>query len=261
VPFSVNNNGVRSAGTIKLVDASPGIFTADGSGTGMPSALCLSKFAGLADIYSEPPCAASGNSLVSILILFGTGWRNAPGTQVKINGATLTPFYSGVEGGGSLRDQINLVVPSDLVGLTNTDLWVVTSGNNIESNRVKVSFQDISTMLSILEGSAGVECISKTPGMPDTHSEPPCAVSNGSTTGILVLYGTGWRNAPNPQVKFEEVTLNPIYSGPSGIHPEIAQMNIQLPSSLAGRTGQVSVIIPGTDVESNSEPVSFLPLP
>jgi uncharacterized protein (TIGR03437 family) len=254
VPFSVNNNGVQSAGTIKVVDAAPGIFSIDGSGAGMPSGMCLSKFQGFDDMYYDPPCLASGANLVSILFFFGTGWRNAPSTQVKINGMTLTPLYSGSATGGDRRDQINVVLPSNLAGLTDADLSVVASGSNLESNKLKVSFQNISTDLLLLDSN---KCLTKRPGMPDEYTEPPCTVSNGTTTGILVLYGTGFRNAPSLQVKFEEVTMNPIYSGPSGIHQSVDQINILLPSALAGRTGQLSVTIPGTTVESNSVPISF----
>jgi uncharacterized protein (TIGR03437 family) len=179
LPFSVNNNGVVSTGTINIVDAAPGIFTADGSGTGMPSAYCLSKFPGFPDIYSDLPCAASTSNFVSILILLGTGWRNAPGTQVKINGMTLTPIYSGPEAGGPVRDQINVQLPSNLLGVTDADLSVVALGTNIESRKVKISFQGIPTNLILLEGDAGVDCLTKVPGMPHVYSESPCTVSNG----------------------------------------------------------------------------------
>ncbi len=258
VAFSVNNNGVQSAGTIKIVDAAPGIYSVDGSGTGMPTATCLSKFQGFHDIYYDPPCVASGANLDSILFFFGTGWRNALGTQVKLNGMTLTPVYSGAAGGGDRRDQINLVVPSNLAGLTDADISVVASGINLESNKLKVSFQEISTALLLLDSS---RCLTKRPGMPDEYSYPPCTVSSDTTTGILVLYGTVFSNAPSLQVKFEEVTLSPVYSGPSGNNPAIDQMNIPLPPSLAGRTGHISVIIPGTGVESNKVSISFQPLP
>jgi uncharacterized protein (TIGR03437 family) len=254
VPFSVNNNGVQSAGTIKIVDSAPGIFSVDGSGTGTPSGRCLSKFQGFADISYDPPCLASNANVASILFFFGTGWRNAPSTQVKINGTTLTPVYSGPASAGDRRDQINLVVPSNLAGMTDADLSVVASGTNLESNKLKVTFQDVSTELRLLDAN---KCLTKRPGMPDEYTDPPCTVSNGTTTGILVLFGTGFLNAPSLQVKFEEVTMNPIYTGPSGINPLVDQINILLPSALAGRMGQLSVAIPGTAVESDSVPISF----
>jgi uncharacterized protein (TIGR03437 family) len=258
VPFSVNNNGVQSAGTIKIVDSAPGVFSVDGSGTGTPSGTCLSKFQGFPDLYYDPPCVASNANVASILFFFGTGWRNAPSTQVKINGTTLTPVYSGPASAGDRRDQINLVVPSNLAGLTDADLSVVASGTNLESNKLRVSFQDISTDLLLLDAN---KCLTKRPGLPDVYTDPPCTVSNGTMTGILVLYGTGFRNAPSLQVNFEEVTMNPIYSGPSGINASVDQINVLLPSALAGRTGQLSVTIPGTAVESNSVPISFQGMP
>jgi uncharacterized protein (TIGR03437 family) len=259
LPFTINNNGVQSTGTINVVDSSPGIFTVSGDGTGPPVAGCLTKLPDGTDIYYDPPCLVSGDNVTSILYGLGTGWRNATGDiQVKINDRLLDPVYSGPEGGGGLRDQFNLIIPSDLAGVTNADLSLVVRNTSIESNRTNISF----VALRINDNGAGgaaASCLVKTPGMPDVYTTPPCQVSNGSTVGILVLYGFGWRGATSTQVRFEELTLNPIYSGP-GAGP-LDQMNVILPPELAGRTGLISVIIPGTNLVSNRVSISFLPLP
>ncbi len=261
IDYSINDNGVQHTGNVVIVDAAPGIYTIDGGGTGDSTAYCYSIYRNGTDGYSDLPCAASNNDATNFLVIVGTGWRNSPGgTQVKINGTTLNSSYSGATG-LLTQDQINVILPSYLAGLQNAELSVVIPGSGLESNRVPISFQGTPTSPTILEGNDGVDCVSSRLGQPDTYSEPPCVVSNGSTMRLLVLYGFGWRNAPNLQVKFEELILNPSYSGPLGNNPAIDQMNIILPSSLAGRTGHISVIIPGTGVESNKVSISFQPLP
>jgi uncharacterized protein (TIGR03437 family) len=262
VPFSVNNNGVQSSGTIRIVDAAPGVFSVSGDGTGPARVQCLGKFPGV-DFYYTPPCGVSNGSMTSILVIFGTGWRNSPGgTQVRIGNETMTPVYIGPRGLG--EDQINLIIPSGYSGVSNIGITAVIPGTSNESNRTRVSFQGIPETLIVFDDGAGAidaDCLYKTPGQPDIYVNPPCAVSNGSTTSILVIKGVGWRNA-STQVRFEEQVINPIYSGPSGDFPDLVdQINMIIPSQLAGRSGLLSVLIPGTGVESNKVNISFLPLP
>jgi uncharacterized protein (TIGR03437 family) len=206
VPFSVNNNGVRSSGTIRIVDTAPGVFSVSGDGTGPSRVGCLGKFPGV-DFYYTPPCGVSNGSMTSILVIFGTGWRNSPGgTQVRIGNETLTPIYSGPSG-SSVEDQINLIVPSGYSGVSNAELSVVIPGTSTESNRTRITFQSIPETLIVFSDEAGGidgACLYKTPGQPDIYTNPPCQVSNGSTTSILVIFGVGWRNA-STQVRFEEI--------------------------------------------------------
>jgi uncharacterized protein (TIGR03437 family) len=265
VTFSINNNGVQSGGTVKVIDAAPGIFTNSGDGTGAPTARCLSKLPDGSDIYYDPPCIVSNDNMNSVLFAFGTGWRNAAGgIQIKVNDRTLDPVYSGPEGGnGSLRDQFNLIIPNDLAGVTDADLSVVTRNTTIESNKTKISFIGAPSTLTIADNGAGgvaADCLIKTPGMPDQITSPPCQVSNGSTVGMIIIYGFGWRSAPSTQVRIDDQLFTPVYSGPRGFG-QTDQINLVLPPELAGRTGLLSVVIPGTSVESNRLSISFLPLP
>jgi len=139
----------------------------------------------------------------------------------------------------------------------------VVRNTSIESNRPKISFIAAPTTITLSDNGAGgvaANCLVKTPGMPDAYIVPPCPVSSGPTLSILVLYGFGWRGAPSTQIRFEELTLNPIYSGPGPVGA-LDQINLILTPELAGRTGLLSVIIPGTSIESNRASISFQPLP
>jgi uncharacterized protein (TIGR03437 family) len=264
LPFTVNNNGVQSTGTINVVDASPGIFTVSGDGTGVPVARCLSKLMTGENVYYDLPCVPSNDNMTSILFAFGTGWRNGTGNlQVKVNDRTLDAIYSGRQGGGVLMDQFNVVIPADLAGVTNAALSVVAPSTTIESNMTNISFVGPPTTITIESdgaGGAAVDCLIKTPGVPDQYTPPPCQVSNGSTIGVLVVYGVGWRGAPSTQVRIGDQLFTPIYSGPRG--PGLRdQVNLILDPSLADSTGLLSVTIPGTSIESNRLSISFQPLP
>lgn len=259
-PYSINDNGVQYTGTSNVVDSAPGVFSLDGTGTGPVNARCLSKFLNGPDVYSDPPCAASTDTMTSVLFAFGTGFRNAAGgIQIKINDQTLDPIYSGPEGGnGGLRDQFNVIIPSSLSGVTNADISVVLTSNSFESNRTKVSFQGGPTQLAVNDDGTGLTCLIKTIGLPDVYAPPPCPVSNNSTLSILVIKGFGWRNASSTQVLIDSDVFTPIYSGVAGDSLDGDQINLIVPPSLSGRTGLLSVIIPGTTVQSNSVSVSFL---
>jgi uncharacterized protein (TIGR03437 family) len=252
VPYSINDNGMQFTGNSVIVDAAPGLFSGPGS------IKCLSKFQNGPDVYSDPPCAASNSSMTGIIFGFGTGWRNASaGIQVRINDRLLDPIYSGPEGGnGGLQDQFNVMIPSDLAGVTNADISVVVRNTSNESNKTKISFQGGPTALAINDDGTGLSCLIKTTGLPDVYAPPPCPVSSASTTSVLVISGFGWRTASGTQVKIDDDIFTPIYSGSGGGDGD--QVNLIVPPALAGRTGMLSVIIPGTNLESNRVSVSFL---
>jgi hypothetical protein len=250
---------VQSSGAIRIVNTAPGIFSVDSTGTGPARLECLSKFQ-VGDFYSAPPCSVSNSSMVSILEVFGTGWRNAPGMQVKINNMTMTAISSGARGING-EDQLNILIPQELIGVTDADLSVVVSGTATESNRTKVSFQSIPTTLVVFP-DGGIQCARIENGHPDIYTNPPCAASSGSIVNLLIIKGVGWRSTSNVKVRFEELVLDPLFVGPSGSNPDLVdQINLLVTSQLAGRSGQLSVFIPGSTVESNRVSISFLPSP
>src|SRR5262249_8017889 len=79
IDFSVNNNGLLTAGKItKLVDASPGVFTVTSDGLGRTTAQCARVTPdGLNLIITLPPCSIGTELQPNTLIIYGTGWRNA----------------------------------------------------------------------------------------------------------------------------------------------------------------------------------------
>ncbi len=115
VSFTVNNNGLVSSGKVKLVDAAPGVFTANGGGTGTAAAAC-GMVVDNAFQFSNQPCAVSTDTTSGFLIIFGTGWRNTT-TTVTVGGTSLTPTFSGPQGTFTGLDQINVILPATLAGM------------------------------------------------------------------------------------------------------------------------------------------------
>jgi uncharacterized protein (TIGR03437 family) len=251
--YSVNDRGVQYTGSIMVVDGSPGLFT--DPATGAMDALCQSNLPNGSVIYSAPPCQVSNGSVLSILLGFGTGWRNsAGGVQVRINDRVIDAGFAGADNGNTgIRDQFNIIIPSDLSGLANADVSVILRSNSLESNRGKISFLGPPTALAV----DGLMCQINNPGVPEVYIPPPCPVSNETTLSILLVWGSGWRNAAATQLRIGDELFSPGFSGPRAAGGD--QINLIIPPSFAGRTGPVSVLIPGTTLESNAVNVSFLP--
>ena len=81
-----------------------------------------------------------------------------------------------------------------------------------------------------------------------TLSDPPCAVSNDTTTRILRLSGTGWRYADKVAVILGDQTIEMLrYSGgqPNGSGGFVFgrdQIDVDLPAALAAKTDQDAVV-------------------
>jgi uncharacterized protein (TIGR03437 family) len=231
--FSINDNGVQYTGNTVIVDASPGIFLDLNRATDCYQAAINN--------YSEAPCPTNN----TLLIIYGTGWRNAPSsTQVKIGSMTLTPVFSG--SGSAVYDQINVAIPAEVAGMT-LDVSVLIAGTTVESNKVSVPFQGAPTALTIIPN--GTVCYEPATG---GYYDTPCATNNSA---ILVIYGMGWRNAASTQVNFGGTIVNSIWSGAASA--SLDQVNVSIPPGLTGATVDVSVLITGTNVESNRVSVPF----
>jgi uncharacterized protein (TIGR03437 family) len=109
---------------------SPGLFTANSTGTGVPAALAT-RYTGGGTQIQEPvfQCTDSGCTTVAldlgaagdqvVLQLFGTGLRHAGGTSTvsaTIGGQNATVLYSGSQGTYAGLDQVNVIIPQSLAG-------------------------------------------------------------------------------------------------------------------------------------------------
>lgn len=142
VEFSVNNNGVISAGKVKVAAVAPGVFTASGDGKGRAAAQCgrLSE-TGLTFPLTPPPCDVGNVSNYNTLVLYLTGVRNAQGVTVKIGDQTLLPSYVGPQPDFPGLDQINVTLVAELAAKTDQEITVTaTTTASVDSNKSTVTF-------------------------------------------------------------------------------------------------------------------------
>ncbi len=190
VDFTINNNGVQSAGNVKIVDAAPGVFTSAGDGTGATAAQCGRVSPdGLSFLTSVPPCSVGNESNPEVLIIYGTGWRNASGLLVKIGDQSLTPTFSGAQPDFLGLDQLNVNLTKELAGKTDLDVSVVVPATtSIESNKSKTSFLPFQEAVTIVNGASFI----------------PLVVARGS---VAIAQGTNLSNetdsAPGPDFPTE----------------------------------------------------------
>jgi uncharacterized protein (TIGR03437 family) len=160
IDVTINNNGLQSAGKVKLVAAAPGVFTATGDGKGASAVQCGRVSPdGLSFLLSAPPCAVGNSAQANVLVIYGTGFRNATGVQVRIGDQTLTPTYAGPQNDFIGLDQINVNLTAELAGKTGQEITVVVP-TNVESNKSTVSFREgidpVITLLNAASFESGV---------------------------------------------------------------------------------------------------------
>ena len=156
VDFTINNNGLQSTGKAKIISAAPGVFSATGDGKGKSTAQCGRVSPdGLSFLITAPPCSVGNDSQFNLLIIYGTGWRNTPGLQVKIGDVTLTPQFSGAQPEFLGLDQINVSLTKDLAAKMDQEITVsVIATTNIDSNKTTTSFSVLEEALSTFNAAS-----------------------------------------------------------------------------------------------------------
>jgi uncharacterized protein (TIGR03437 family) len=147
VAYTVNNNGLRAAGTAKIISAAPGIFTVNSQGTGTATAQCgaiidvmVGDMTTQQFVFSDQPCDVGTAERANYLIIYGTGWRNQSGlTTVTVGGEVLTPIYAAAQGTFPGLDQINVALTQTLKGKGEVD--VIVTSNSVASKPVKVTIK------------------------------------------------------------------------------------------------------------------------
>ena len=120
---------------------SPGLFTANSNGAGVPAALAT-RYTASGSQIQEPVyecatvCTAVGLDLGAtgdqvILQLFGTGLRHASSSSnvsATIGGQNATVLYAGAQGTYAGLDQVNVVIPQNIAGAGSADVVVKVDG-------------------------------------------------------------------------------------------------------------------------------------
>ena len=140
---------------IQVGRVSPGLFTADSSGSGLPQGQVFRLSSNGAQSF-EPviryDTASSRWVAVPIergnpgdqlfLVLYGSGFRNRTAlsdVQATIGGLGAQVLYAGAQGGYTGLDQLNLRIPAGLEGRGDAEVNVLVAG--LSANRVVVNFK------------------------------------------------------------------------------------------------------------------------
>jgi len=145
---------------IQVAKVAPGIFTADGSGRGVPAGQVLRYRAGVANNppQSEPLFFIDGGRVVSraidlgpdlgassdqvFVVLYGTGFRlrsSLENMTAKLGGVTIPVLFAGAQGDYAGLDQVNLQIPRALIGRGEVDLVLIVDGQ--QSNVVRINIK------------------------------------------------------------------------------------------------------------------------
>jgi uncharacterized protein (TIGR03437 family) len=133
VVVSVGAN-VTAAEDVRIAADNPGLFTVSQTGAGEAVALLTSGLR-----YTAGPFPATFEGQLSVIALFGTGWRNAVPVNVRIGGQPAVVEYAGPSGGFPGLDQLNVRLPAGLSGAQ--PVVVTTAGGTTGRNDVVVSIR------------------------------------------------------------------------------------------------------------------------
>jgi uncharacterized protein (TIGR03437 family) len=223
--------------------------------------------------YQRPPLAPD-----AIVSIFGTDLANqnlaAPNTALPTSLDNTTVSVTDAAGVSRPADlyfvsagQINLVVP-DATGpgpavftVTNPD--GVQSRSTVEIASVSPAFYTMNqTGKGVVAGYVQVvpasgpstsEPVYSCPGGGATCTTIPIDVSNSSDQYFLVMFGTGFRGRSaldQVSVMIGSQSVPVLYAGAQGEYEGFDQVNVQLPSSLAG-AGVVNVVATVDGVQAN----------
>jgi uncharacterized protein (TIGR03437 family) len=196
----VIHNGTQvAAGNTTVTAMSPGIFTADNSGTGIFNGQSYDGGQYNA-VYSPGPVpravAPKSGSAPNVLILYGTGWRNAvtANVQVTIGSVQVTPAYAGPSSMNGL-DQINVSIPPSVAGDT-AQLLDLSVSFNYASDSTTGAYRT-RTVKFCLAGSGGASACPPLPAVTPSCSEPlPGLAAPYGPHGIFALVFQGANPVP-----------------------------------------------------------------
>jgi beta-glucosidase len=135
-------DGSVSAGNVNIGLVSPGLFTADGSGSGVPAALVVvARSDGSQTVSPVYQCGSGGCTAMAIdlggpldqavLELFGTGIRgrsSASNVTCTIGGTNAPVPYAGAQPNYLGLDQVNVALARTLVGQGAVDVRLIVDG-------------------------------------------------------------------------------------------------------------------------------------
>ncbi len=149
-----SGDGKLSIRTTQISPIAPGLFTADSSGRGIPTAVVLrikadgsqsyepvAQFDSVLNKFVALPIVVGPQTDRVFLLLFGTGIRNRGAladVRAKIGGIDAPVSYAGIQGGFVGLDQVNVGLPGNLAGRGEVDLLLSVNGKPANAVRISV---------------------------------------------------------------------------------------------------------------------------
>jgi uncharacterized protein (TIGR03437 family) len=134
-------NGVVSTSSVRIERVAPGIFTANANGQGVPAAYAVRvRGDGSQTVEAILRCGSEPGSCVPapidlgpetdrvFLILYGTGVRGAGEVTVRIGNIACEVRYAGPQGQYVGLDQINVLLPRTLHGISTATVSLAADG-------------------------------------------------------------------------------------------------------------------------------------
>ncbi|HWQ32378.1 MAG TPA: FG-GAP-like repeat-containing protein [Blastocatellia bacterium] len=150
----IRNGSVVSSGTSEITAISPGLFTADASGSGLAAALALrvkpdnslvyepvTQFKQAQNRFTAVPIDLGSASDQVFLVLFGTGLRHSSSlsaVKATIGGVEAEVTYAGSQNGFVGLDQINVRIPRSLAGRGEVEVGITADGKAANPVRVNI---------------------------------------------------------------------------------------------------------------------------
>lgn len=170
------------------------------------------------------------------------------GTAIYANGIASPLFFVS-------PNQINYQIPANLAAKVNTSIVVIAADGVVSPGQLQVEAVAPGIFTANTSGSGGPAAVWTTDGVNYFPVVNPDGSLKAMPAGAyVVLFGTGIRHAPDPnvpdgdgvaesvQVSLAGTSSAALYAGAQAAFVGLDQINFQIPASLAGR-GKVDVII------------------
>jgi uncharacterized protein (TIGR03437 family) len=152
--ITLRRNGVNTAqGTTPVDTVSPSLFTANASGTGVPSAFLFRRRNGVDTLEQVATLNGASGQFEAIpidmgpdgdlvaLIAYGTGFRGISAqsaASATIGGTDSQVLFVGAAPGFEGLDQTNIVIPRSLIGRGSADLIFKVDGKTANTVTIKI---------------------------------------------------------------------------------------------------------------------------
>lgn len=147
-------DGGVSIGTPQIANVSPGLFTANANGVGVPAATVfrlksngesitepIAQFDSTLGRYVPIPIDLGPEVEQVFVVLFGTGFRfngGLSGVSAQIGGVNSEVLYAGLQGDFVGLDQCNVRIPRSLAGRGEVDLTLTINGKIANTVRINI---------------------------------------------------------------------------------------------------------------------------